>query len=157
MKSGFSVSQVRLGSHSTLLLKWGSQKELILLKNQCCGLGFCGDHAFLSGFYRFPCLRIRIQLGSAQNRQSAKIFLQSSELGPPHPLSRRRVCPPPFGPGGEGTLGCGRGVGGVPILTRGHTLWCSLYISTLWVRALGYRFYCVSALDQLKFSFSAKN
>jgi hypothetical protein len=29
--------------------------------------------------------------------QSAKRFLQSSELGLPHPLTRRRVCPPsPF-------------------------------------------------------------
>jgi hypothetical protein len=31
----------------------------------------------------------------AQSRQSAKLFLQSSELELPHPLSRRRVCPPP--------------------------------------------------------------
>jgi hypothetical protein len=30
-----------------------------------------------------------------QSRQSAELFLQSSELGLPHPLSRRRVCPPP--------------------------------------------------------------
>jgi len=30
--------------------------------------------------------------------------------------------PPPFG-SGEGTLTRGRGVGGVPIPTRGHTLW----------------------------------
>ncbi len=39
---------------------------------------------------------------------------------PPHPLVR-----------GEGTLACGRGVGGVPIPTRRHTLWCSVNISTL--------------------------
>ncbi len=38
------------------------------------------------------------------------------------------TAPPPFGPGGEGTLSCGRGVGGVPIPTRGHTLWCSIYL-----------------------------
>jgi hypothetical protein len=31
--------------------------------------------------------------------------------------------PPPFGLGGGGTFACGRGVGGVPILTRGQTLW----------------------------------
>jgi hypothetical protein len=35
--------------------------------------------------------------------------LQSSELGLPHPLARRRVCPPWFR--GEGTLACGRGEG----------------------------------------------
>jgi len=43
-------------------------------------------------------------------RQSAKLFLKSSELGP---LSRRR------------------GFGRVPILTRGHTLWYSLFMRTL--------------------------
>jgi hypothetical protein len=42
---------------------------------------------------------------------------------PPHPLVR-----------GEGTLDCGRGVGGVPIPTRGHTLWRSIYISTMWLQ-----------------------
>ncbi len=50
----------------------------------------------------------------AQSRQSARIFLQSSELGTPHPLTRRRVCPPPpyFVPwGGGDTLACGRGDG----------------------------------------------
>jgi hypothetical protein len=46
------------------------------------------------------------------SRQSAKIFLQSSELGLPHPLTRRRVCYPTFGSMGA-TLACGkRGVGG---------------------------------------------
>jgi hypothetical protein len=35
---------------------------------------------------------------------------QSSELGFPHPLSRRRVCPPPFCPGGS-TLAAGEGWG----------------------------------------------
>ncbi len=43
---------------------------------------------------------------SPQSRQSAGLFLQSSELGPP-PLARRRVLPP-FGSGG-GILACGRG------------------------------------------------
>jgi hypothetical protein len=32
----------------------------------------------------------------AQSRQSAKLFLKSSELGLPQPLTRRRVCPPPL-------------------------------------------------------------
>ncbi len=38
-----------------------------------------------------------------QSRQSARIFLQSSELGLPHSLTRRRVCLPllPFGSGGR--------------------------------------------------------
>ncbi len=53
----------------------------------------------------------------SQSRQSAKLFLQSSELGlPPSPIPATGECaPPPFGPGGggwEGTLACGRGVGG---------------------------------------------
>ncbi len=42
--------------------------------------------------------------GHAQRRQSAKLFLQSSELRLPQPLTRRRVCPPPPGSGGRGTL-----------------------------------------------------
>jgi hypothetical protein len=38
-----------------------------------------------------------------QSKQSAKIFLQSSEFGLPQPLTRRRVPPPPgSGGGGEG-------------------------------------------------------
>jgi hypothetical protein len=41
-------------------------------------------------------LRLDVWLTS-QSRQSAKLLLQSSELGLPHPLTRRRVCtPPPF-------------------------------------------------------------
>ncbi len=32
---------------------------------------------------------------SAQSRQSAKLFLQSSELGLPQPLTRRECAPPP--------------------------------------------------------------
>ncbi len=66
----------------------------------------------------------------SQSRQSAKLFLQSSSaLGLPHPLSRRRVCSPTLWSGGEGTLAGGRGVGGVPISTRGHTVHCgALYL-----------------------------
>jgi hypothetical protein len=63
-----------------------------------------------------------------QSRQSAKLFLQSSELGLPHPFTRRRVCAPSFGPGGGYTLACRREGGGVPIPTRGHTLWYSIGI-----------------------------
>jgi hypothetical protein len=41
-----------------------------------------------------------------QSRQSAKLSLQSSELGlsVSHPLLRRRVCPPPLVPGGHSRL-----------------------------------------------------
>ncbi len=40
--------------------------------------------------------------------------------------------PPPLGSGGRGTLAMERVVGRVPIPARGHTLWYSLYICTLW-------------------------
>ncbi len=69
----------------------------------------------------------------SQSRQNAKLFLKSpSELGLPQHLTRRRVCPPtPPGSGGRGTFAGERGGGRVPIPTRGHTLWYSLYIRTL--------------------------
>jgi hypothetical protein len=63
-----------------------------------------------------------------QSRQSARLFLQSSELGLPQPLTRRRVYPPP-----PRFLGGERGAGRVPIPTKGHTLWFALFIRTLWV------------------------
>ncbi len=66
-----------------------------------------------------------------QSRQSAKTFLQSSELGLPHPLIRRRVCPP-LVPGGEGAQSLAGEGGGVPIPTRGQILWYSRYICPLW-------------------------
>ncbi len=48
-----------------------------------------------------------------QSGQSIKLSLQLSELGLPHPLTRRRVCTlPSLVPGGC-TLACGRGGGGV--------------------------------------------
>ncbi len=52
--------------------------------------------------------------------------LSFPELGLPQPLTRSRVCPP-LGSGGRGTLTGDRGGGKVPIPTRGHTLWYSLY------------------------------
>jgi hypothetical protein len=45
-------------------------------------------------------------------RQSARLFLQSYELGYPHSLTRRRVCPPPFVSGGRTHLLAGKGMGG---------------------------------------------
>jgi hypothetical protein len=74
-----------------------------------------------------------------QSRQSAKLFLQSSELELPQPLTRRRVCPPTPHPPvlGGGAHSLARGVGRVPIPTRRHrytvVLWYSLYIRTLWL------------------------
>jgi hypothetical protein len=46
-----------------------------------------------------------LQRVSPQSIQSAKLFLQSSELGLPHPLAGERVCsvyPPLVGGGGGG-------------------------------------------------------
>jgi hypothetical protein len=40
----------------------------------------------------------------SQSRQSAKLFPQSSELGLPQPLTRRRVCPPLVPGGGAHSL-----------------------------------------------------
>ncbi len=48
---------------------------------------------------------------TSQSRQSAKLILQSSELGLPHPLTRRRVCPPPLVPGGGAHSLAREGVG----------------------------------------------
>ncbi len=45
-----------------------------------------------------------------QSRQSARLFLQSSEWRLPHSLTRRRVCPPVWFWGG--LTRWGRGVGG---------------------------------------------
>jgi hypothetical protein len=70
----------------------------------------------------------------AQSRQSAKLFLQSSELGLPQLRPQARF--PPLLGGGACTLTGERGVGRVPIPTRGHTQWYSLYIRTLCMQAL---------------------
>jgi hypothetical protein len=61
--------------------------------------------------------------GISQIRQSARLFLQSSELWFPQSLTRR----------GRGhTRLREREWGGVPIRTSGQTLWYSWYICTLW-------------------------
>ncbi len=62
----------------------------------------------------------------ASSPQSDKLFLKSSELELPQPLTRRRVSPPPL------VLTDERGGGRVPIPTRGHTQWYSVYVCTLW-------------------------
>jgi len=54
-------------------------------------------------------------------------------IGTSPPPTRRRVCPPhPLVGGRGGTLAYERGVGGIPIPTREHTQWYSVYLSTLW-------------------------
>ncbi len=63
-----------------------------------------------------------------QSKQSTRLFLQPSELGPSHLFSRRQVCPP-FGFWGGGGAHSLAGEG-VPIRTRGQTLWYAMYICT---------------------------
>ncbi len=67
-------------------------------------------------------LYAKIWGNKTQRRQSSKLFLRSSELGLPQPITRRRVCPPRPSSGGRGTLAGERGVG-----TRGRTLWQSCW------------------------------
>jgi hypothetical protein len=57
-------------------------------------------------------------------------FSSRRNLDSPTPLAANDCAPPPHPLvcGGKGTLACGRGVGGVTIPTRGHTLWCSINI-----------------------------
>ncbi len=76
-----------------------------------------------------------------QSRQSARLFLQSSELEhpppppqPPHPQASLSTSH--FGFGNGGTLACGRGAGRVPIRARRQTLRYSRYICTLWSRGI---------------------
>jgi hypothetical protein len=81
----------------------------------------------------FSTLHVFIGLLGPQSWQSGKIFLQSLELGLPQPLTHRRVCPPAFWFRGEGHT-CWRERGwSVPIPTRGHTLWYSLYVHMYFV------------------------
>ncbi len=61
-----------------------------------------------------------------QSRQSAKLFFQSSKLGLPQPLTRRRVCPPPLVPGGVAHFSGERGGGRVPF-RRGDKYCGTLY------------------------------
>jgi hypothetical protein len=71
-----------------------------------------------------------------QSRQSAKLFLQSLELGLPHP-SPAGECAPPLVPREGHTRLRERG-GGVPVPRRGHSLWYSLYLRTLWILLFAY-------------------
>ncbi len=71
-----------------------------------------------------------------QSRQSAKLFLQLSELELPHPSPAGECALPPFAWGGGAHSLAREGGGRVPIPTRGHTLWYSVYICTLWLESL---------------------
>ncbi len=64
----------------------------------------------------------------AQRRQSAKLFSSRRNWDSPNPSPAGECAPPASG--GSGTLACERGVGRVPIPTRGHTLQYFLYIRT---------------------------
>ncbi len=57
---------------------------------------------------------LQYHLHNAQSRQSARLYIQSSELGhSPTPSPPGECAPSTFGSGGEDTLACGSGVGGV--------------------------------------------
>ncbi len=69
----------------------------------------------------------------SQSRQSAKPFLQSSELGlPPTPHPQASVPRPPCFWGEGNTRWRERGWES-PNSDESHTLWYSLYVRTLWV------------------------
>jgi hypothetical protein len=66
----------------------------------------------------------------AQSRQSARLFLQSSELELPTP-SPAGQCVLPLVPGGGTHSLAGEGVWGVPIRTKGQILWYSRFVYVL--------------------------
>jgi hypothetical protein len=86
-----------------------------------CLLGY-GSRAYNGLKYRVcpPYTR----LSFPQSRQSAKPFFSTVvRIGTSPPPQPQAIVPPhPLRESGWG----------VPIPTRGHTLWCSIYISTLW-------------------------
>jgi hypothetical protein len=95
------------------------------MKNSCPARG--GTYLSRAGASR----RWYLQFVS-QCRQSAKIFIQSSELGLPQPLARSRVCPPsPLWFRRRGTLAGERGVGESQF-RRGDIRCGTLCICTLW-------------------------
>ncbi len=63
----------------------------------------------------------------AQSRQSAKLFLQSSELGVPHPSPAGECAASPLVHGGRGTLVCGKGVGEFQFRRGAYTVVLFIY------------------------------
>jgi hypothetical protein len=61
-----------------------------------------------------------------QSIQSARLSVQLSELGPPHPLTRKRVLLPPLFPKVGDTFACGGRGWGDPIPRKGQPLWYSM-------------------------------
>ncbi len=75
---------------------------------------------------------LRDTVEGSQSRQSAKLFLQSSELGLPQSLTRRRVRPPPLRFWGEGQTRWREKGWGSPNSDEGtHSVVLFIYIGTL--------------------------
>ncbi len=69
-------------------------------------------------------MRCSLSEKTPKSSQSVKLFLQLLELGLPHPLTRRRVCPPLFVPGGGAHSLAGEGVEGGGAIPWEHTVHC---------------------------------
>ncbi len=89
-------------------------------------------HTHLQLSHVFHYLKFWNDRKKVQSRQSARLFLQSSELGLPHPSPAGEYAHPP--PLVAPSL-AGKGWGGVPTPTRGHTLWYSLFIRIFWEKS----------------------
>ncbi len=72
----------------------------------------------------------------AQSRQSDKLFTPVVGIGTP-PTPHPQACVPPIGSGGRSTLSGEKRGGRVPIPTKGHTLWYSVYVCTLCIYGPG--------------------
>ncbi len=93
---------------------------LLCVWQVCCCISKTTDHIV---FEPLPQVHRR-----AQSRQSAiGSFSSRRRWDSPTPQPQASV-PSTLWIGGGGTLACGRGVGGVPIPTREHLLWYSVYI-----------------------------
>jgi hypothetical protein len=118
--------------------------KLKALKDQCLTLDSGSNYSWQ--------LEIQSYLLSLSHRvgmQRAKLFLKSSELGLPNPSPAGECAPTALhGSGGRGTLAGEKGGGRVPIPTRVHTLWYSLYIYELCALIPpGSRVYLLASLD----------
>jgi hypothetical protein len=83
---------------------------------------------------------LKVEYPGPQSRQSAKLLLQSSELGLPQPPTRRLVCPLPPVSRGEGNTRWRERGWESPNSDEGHTLWYSLYVRTLCPGRIEYNF-----------------
>jgi hypothetical protein len=80
---------------------------------------------------------VRVIIEAVQHRVDRVLSFFSSRvgIGTPPTLHPQASVPPTLWFRGEGTPACGRGVGGVPIPTRGRTLRYSVYIALCAVQA----------------------